>query len=138
MMNDTSYTKLDVWTKSMDLVVTLYDITKSFPKEAVYALTSQIRRAVTSIPANIAEGRSKRSTREFMRYINMATGSTAELDTHIRIAERLHYLSPEQTSPLLEETAVVGRMLNKLHSSLETKLAGNAPQPLTSSFQSLE
>ncbi len=89
------YTKLDVWQKSMDLVAEIYAITKSFPKEELYTLTTQLRRAAISIPANIAEGRAKRTTRDFMRFINIAAGSAAELETHFLISERLGYLSPE-------------------------------------------
>jgi len=118
-------------------VTSLYEATEDFPKEEIYALTNQIRRAAVSIPSNIAEGRSKRGTREFMRFINIAAGSTAELDTQIRIAERLHYLATPRAASLLEEIAVIGRMLNKLYSSLESKLGQTSPQPLASNLQSL-
>jgi four helix bundle protein len=134
-MTEASYTKLDVWAKSMDMVVSIYAATKSFPKEELYALTNQMRRAAVSIPSNIAEGRSKRTTREFMRFINIASGSAAELDTHVRIAERLTYLPAHHVAPLLNEIGVIGRMLNKLHSSLESKLAANSSQPPASSLQ---
>jgi four helix bundle protein len=135
------YIKLDVWQKSMDMVVSVYSMTKSFPKEELYSLTSQIRRAAISIPANIAEGRAKRSTRDYMRFINIACGSTAELETHIMIAEKLGYVSNENAKPLLEETARIGRMLNGLYSSLEVKTTSETPtaaslQPLASKASS--
>jgi len=126
-MAEGSYTKLDVWQKSMDVVSSIYSLTKSFPKEELYTLTSQMRRAAISIPSNIAEGRSKRTTREFMRFVNIACGSTAELETQIRIGERLGYLSSNQSRPLLEELAYIGRMLNKLFSSLENKSTSRDP-----------
>lgn len=116
-----NYTKLDVWQKSMDLVTEIYTITKSFPKEELYTLTAQLRRAAISIPANIAEGRAKRTTRDFMRFINIAAGSTAEIETHILISERLGYLSSTQTQQFLENIDHIGRMLNRLHTSLESK-----------------
>ncbi len=126
-MAESSYIKLDVWQKSMDMVASIYSATKSFPKEELYTLTSQIRRAAISIPSNIAEGRAKRTTREYMRFINIACGSTAELETQIRIGDRLGYLSRENADVLLEQTSCIGRMLNKLYSSLENKLNTNAP-----------
>jgi four helix bundle protein len=122
-MADAGYTKFDVWRKSIDFVASIYTVTKSFPKEEMYTLTSQIRRAAISIPSNIAEGRSRRTTREFMRFISIASGSAAELETQIRIAERLAYLSCQQATPLLNEIDDISRMLNRLYASLETKLA---------------
>jgi len=121
-MGESGYTKLDVWQKSMDLVVAVYGVTKSFPKEEIYALTNQMRRAAVSIPSNIAEGRAKRSTREFLRFISIANGSVAELETQIMLSEKLGYLSSAQTTPLLVEAGLIGRMLNKLYSRLEEKL----------------
>jgi len=83
---------LDVWKKSMDLVEYIYKKTKDFPKEEVYSLTSQIRRAVTSIPSNIAEGAARNSKKEYIQFLYIALGSAAELETHLIIAERLGYL----------------------------------------------
>jgi four helix bundle protein len=117
-----TYRDMDVWQKSMELVSTIYLATKAFPREEIYALTSQMRRAAISIPSNIAEGRSKRSTREFMRFVNMAAGSVAELETQLMIGEKLGYLSSKQLFPLLEKVAYIGRMLNNLHSGLEKRL----------------
>jgi four helix bundle protein len=113
---------LEVWKKSMDLVVTVYGLTKQFPKEEVYSLTNQIRRAAVSIPSNIAEGRGKRSTRDFIRFINIAYGSAAELETQLLISERLGYVTSEQLQPIFEEINRVNRMLNGMHSGLEKKL----------------
>ena len=128
-MGEVSYLKLDVWQKSMDLVTSVYSLTKTFPKEELYTLTSQIRRAAISIPSNIAEGRAKRTTREYMRFVNISCGSTAELETQIRIAEKLGYLSLKQAQPIFEELAFIGRMLNNLYSSLERKLPSNDTNP---------
>jgi|FrelakmetLWP11LW_1041352.scaffolds.fasta_scaffold99980_1 four helix bundle protein len=83
---------LDVWKKSLDLVEELYICTKDFPKEEIYSLTSQIRRSVISIPSNIAEGAARSSKKEFLQFLHIALGSTAELETQLIIAERLGYL----------------------------------------------
>lgn len=76
-----SYRDLDVWKKSVALVTDVYQATALFPKEEVYGLTSQIRRSAVSIPSNIAEGRGKRGTRDFVRFLNIAYGSLCELET---------------------------------------------------------
>ena len=83
---------LDAWKKSIDLVEYIYKKTKEFPKEEVYSLTSQIRRSVISIPSNIAEGAARNSKKEFIQFLHIALGSTAELETQLLIAERLSYL----------------------------------------------
>jgi four helix bundle protein len=98
----TAFANLEVWEKSVDLVSSIYKITKAFPKEELYTLTSQIRRAAISIPSNISEGRAKRSTKEFIRFVNIASGSAAELETHIVIGERLGYISTQQKHDLLQ------------------------------------
>ncbi len=103
----------------MDLVIECYQITKDFPKSEIYGLSSQLRRAAVSIPANIAEGRERQYTKEFIQHLSIAYGSLAELETHIQIAERLNYLDINKVKQPLEKTAEVGRMLNGLHKSLE-------------------
>ena len=117
-MNYTSYRNLDIWQKAMDLVVECYQITKDFPKSEIYGLSSQLRRAAVSIPANIAEGRERQYTKEFIQHLSIAYGSLAELETHIQIAERLNYLDINKVKQTLEKTAEVGRMLNGLRKSL--------------------
>src|SRR5882762_5838834 len=90
-----SHRDLIVWQKAMDLVVAVYRATETFPKAETYGLTSQIRRAVTSIPANIAEGQGRRLTKEFLYFLANARGSLWELDTHLEAATRLGFLSTE-------------------------------------------
>lgn len=120
----------------MALVTQVYNVTKHFPREEMYGLTSQMRRAAISIPSNIAEGRSKRSTKDFLRFLQIAYGSAAELETQIMIGENLGYISNHQVKALLEEVNRIGRMLNGLYSRLEGKsratgLKQNAdPRPL--------
>ena len=122
-MAESTYQKLEVWRRARMLVKSIYILTKDFPKEELYALTNQIRRAAVSIPSNIAERRAKRTTRDFMRFINMACGSVAELETQLLIAEDLGYVSSAKIKPLLEESGAIGRMLNAMFASLEKKLA---------------
>lgn len=112
-----SYRDLRVWQLGMDLTVNLYQVTKSFPKEELYGLTSQIRRASSSIPANIAEGHA-RGTKEFLQFLRIAQGSLTEVETHLMIAQRVGILPEENLTELLRMTEQLGRMLNKLRTSL--------------------
>jgi len=109
-----SYRDLIVWQKAIELVVVVYNLTKLFPKEELYCLTSQIRRAAVSIASNIAEGRMRGSRPEFMRFLAIAYASGAELETQIEIAKRIFPIGIEkyqETDTLLNE---VQRMLNSM------------------------
>jgi four helix bundle protein len=88
---------LDAWKQAMNLVEGVYQLTRSFPKEEVYGLTAQVRRSAISIPSNLAEGSARRSTKEFANFLAIALGSLAELETQLLIAERLKYVSAEDT-----------------------------------------
>ncbi len=112
-----SYRDLKVWQLGMDLTVELYRVTKSFPKEETYGLTSQIRRAASSIPANIAEGHA-RGTKEYQQFLRIAQGSLTELETHLMIAQRVGILSEADLASLLGQTEPLGRMLNKLRAAI--------------------
>jgi four helix bundle protein len=114
-----SYRELIVWQKAMKLVQSIYSLTKDFPKEEVYALTSQIRRAAVSIPSNIAEGQGRDSTKEFLHHLSIAYGSLMEVETQILIAQSLEYLKSEETNLILEKTAETGRLINGLSRSLK-------------------
>ena len=122
-MSVESYKDLKVWQKSIDLVDGIYEVTKKFPKEEIYGLTGQLKRAAISLPSNIAEGSSKRSTKEFMRFINIAYGSLAELETQLIIAERQRFISKEQNLELSAKISEIGKMLNGLHRSLSEKIS---------------
>ncbi len=115
-----SHRDLIVWQKAVQLVVDLYKLTKSFPKEETYGLTSQIRRAATSIPANIAEGQGRRLGGEYQQFLGHARGSLCELDTHIEVAFQIGYLAEPQYQQIREKMDEVGRMLNGLLRSLQT------------------
>ncbi|MBU2621638.1 MAG: four helix bundle protein [Proteobacteria bacterium] len=114
-----SYQDLEVWQKAMDLVVLCYKTSGSFPKNEVYGLASQLQRAAVSIPANIAEGRERQHSKEFLQYLSIAYGSLAELETHVHIARRIGYIEENQLHEMLEKTSEIGRMLNGLRKSIE-------------------
>lgn len=117
-----SHKDLDVWKKSVRLVVDIYRLTKGFPSEERFGLTSQIRRASTSVPANIAEGWGRGSTKEFIKSLRIARGSLTELDTHLIVSGELGFLDKARSAPLDVAVSDVGKMLNRLISALEKKL----------------
>ncbi len=115
-----SYKDLQVWQKSMDLVEETYRVLKGLPKEENYALSDQIRRAVVSIPSNIAEGQARDSKKEFVRFLYIAQGSRAELETQLQICVRLKYLSEDQLKNCLQLNEEVGKMIRTLIKRLST------------------
>jgi len=88
-----TFRDLLVWQKSMSLVTRIYQITKGFPREELYALTNQMQRCAVSVPSNIAEGHGRKSTKEYLRFLEIATGSLYELQTQLEISRNLDYLS---------------------------------------------
>ena len=117
-----SYRDLIAWQKSMRLVENIYLITQDFPKTEQFGLTSQMRRAVISIPSNLAEGSSRRSTHEFIRFINIATGSLAELETQLTAAKLLGFVSQETEQSAIAQCNEISRILQGLHDSLQSRL----------------
>jgi four helix bundle protein len=115
------YKDLIAWQKAMDLVQFVYDATDEFPKREVYSLTDQIRRAVVSIPSNIAEGQAHYSSKEFLHYLRHSRGSLAELETQILIAQRRNYLPEAQALELLRRGDELSRILSGLINSLKEK-----------------
>ena len=107
----TSYRDLVVWARAMDLVVVCYKLSKQIPQSEIYGLTSQIRRAAVSIPANIAEGHGRKTLGEYIQHLSIANGSLKELETHLLIASRLHYVRDDEIVPTLEGCSEIGRML---------------------------
>jgi len=116
-----SHRDLIAWQKAMNLTEKVYDLARSFPKEEIYGLTSQIRRCAVSIPANIAEGQGRRSKKEFQQFLGHARGSLLELDTHLELALRFGYISSESYQNILPQLQEVGRILNGLLRSLDEK-----------------
>jgi four helix bundle protein len=116
-----NYMDLIVWQKAMDLVESVYAVTRVWPREEVYGLTSQIRRPAVSIPSNIAEGQGRSSTKEFTHHLSIAHGLLREVETQAMIAQRLGYLSTEGSAALLSSASEVGRLINGLSNALENK-----------------
>ena len=114
------YKNLNVWKCSIDLVDTLYHTLKELPKEELYALTDQIKRAAVSIPSNIAEGASRNSKKEFVQFLYIALGSASEVETQLIIAKRLGYL--ENIENEIREITKIRKMLNALISSLKRSI----------------
>jgi four helix bundle protein len=114
------YTDLIAWQKAMDLVVRVYDVTELFPRREMFGLTNQLRRAVVSIPSNIAEGQARCTTKDFVHFLHVARGSLQEVETQLLIAERLSYLDSACKCKLLNETTELSRVLNGLIRSLTT------------------
>jgi four helix bundle protein len=103
----------------VELVESIYRVTAAFPREEVYALTSQMRRAALSVPANIAEGAARRTTAELVHFLGIASGSLSELDTHVEVAKRLGYIV--DAARLEKEMDDVFALLSALASSLRRK-----------------
>lgn len=106
--------RLDVWKLSMELVQDVYRASKGFPKEEQFGLTNQIRRAVVSIPSNIAEGAGRQTKKEFVNYLHIAQGSLSELDTLLEIATSVDYLSQEQWHRLDQRMERIDKVLSGL------------------------
>jgi four helix bundle protein len=116
-----SYRDLVAWQKGMELVLKIYQVSKQFPKEEIFTLTSQIRRAAISIPSNIAEGHTKSSSKEYRLFLGHAKGSLAEVETQIQIAHGLKYLEDSSAATILSLCAELGRIINGLIFSLKNK-----------------
>lgn len=113
---------LDVWKKAMDFVILIYKKTKDFPKEELYGLTSQIRRSAVSIPSNIAEGSSRQSDKDFIRFLYIARASATELETQIIIASKLEYISEEKFIELDKDLEDIAKMLTGLINYVKKKI----------------
>ena len=112
-----SYRDLIVWQKAMQLVREIYRVTKVFPRDELYGLTHQLRRAAVSVPSNIAEGQARFSKKEFHHHLSHARGSLVEVETQMLIAEDLGYITADTLAGLMSLTAEVGRLLNGLIAS---------------------
>ncbi len=115
----------------MELAEAVWRISAGFPAGEQFGMTSQVRRAATSIPANIAEGAGRNGTREFLQFVGIASGSLAETETFLLLAERLGLAPRAQVREALEQAAIVGRMLNGLKRSLESRLPTPRSAPRT-------
>jgi four helix bundle protein len=120
MSNIQSYKDLKVWQKSMEIARACYEVTKAFPKEELFGMTSQIRRAAASVPANIAEGYGRDSRGEYVQFLRFAQGSLKELETHLILAEQVRITALDSTAAIQSLCDEVGRMLRSLIRSLQS------------------
>lgn len=116
---NSGFRNLNVWKKATELVLKVYQVTKNFPKEEVYGLTSQIRRCAVSIPSNIAEGSERSTHKDFANFARIAKGSIAELETQLLIALNLGYIDKKACENLLREIIAIRKMLSGLISKLK-------------------
>ncbi len=114
-----SFRDLDVWKRAIQLVKEIYLITKGFPKEEIYGLTSQMRRAAVSIPSNIAEGKTRQSKSEYIQFLYIALSSTSELETQVVISKELKYINGKIEDDFLEGLDHISRMLRNLIKGLK-------------------
>ena len=117
-----SYRDLAVWQKAIALSVACYRVTSEFPREEIYGMTAQIRRASVSVAANIAEGHGREHTRTFIQFLRIAQGSLKELETHLILAEQTGLLTSEKAEPLALACDEIGRMLRALIRSLQARI----------------
>ncbi len=115
-----NYRDLIVWQKGMDLAVAVHQATQKWPREELYGLTNQVRRAAASFPANIAEGQGRTGAKEFLHHLLIANGSLREAETYLLLAQRLDYIDAATSEALLSQTAEAGRLLLGLIRSLRS------------------
>ncbi|REK15536.1 MAG: four helix bundle protein [Planctomycetota bacterium] len=124
-----SYRDLIVWQKSISLAETVYQVTQAFPREEVYGLTSQMRRAAVSVASNIAEGNARQSRGEYLQFLGNARGSLAELYTQATIAARLDLLRSDSEEQLVDQLDEIGRLLNALRSAIAAGQSSKRSDP---------
>jgi four helix bundle protein len=128
-MSVRNYRDLEVWQRAMELVAGVYEITASFPRNERYGLTSQLQRASVSVPSNIAEGHARDSTRDYLRFVSIALGSLAELETQLLLAERLGLASRSAVREPLALSERISMMLRKLQISLRSRVPNSSRTP---------
>ncbi|MGN6468681.1 MAG: four helix bundle protein [Rhizobiaceae bacterium] len=109
-----SYRDLRVWNEAMELAADCYRVTQAFPREEMFGMISQIRRAGASVPANIAEGYGRESAGSYLQFLKNAQGSLKELETHVLLAVKVDLISRDDAAPVLDRTETVGKMLRGL------------------------
>jgi len=110
----------------MDLVVAIYRITATFPKEERYSLVDQLRRAAVSVPSNVAEGHGRSRTGDYLRHLSVSVGSLSEVETQVQIARRLEYITEDDQRQLLDSCNAIAKMLGGLIRSLRRRLESRA------------
>src|SRR5262245_592738 len=114
-----SYRDLRVWQSALELAQQIYRATSGFPREEVFGLSAQLRRAIVSVPSNIAEGHTRESTRDYLHHLSYAQGSLAEVETQVELAARLGYLEPTSVDDLQRRLTSVGRQLYALRNAVK-------------------
>ncbi|MFH0712166.1 MAG: four helix bundle protein [archaeon] len=115
------YKKLDVWKRAIDLIPVVYELTKKFPKEELYGLVSQMRRAFVSVSANIAEGCGRRTVKDYVSFLYNALGSVKEVESELYVCEKLGYISGNKLDDLLKELDEIGKMIVGVISYVSSK-----------------
>lgn len=124
-----SYEDLEVWKKAYNFVLDIYKITKKFPPPELYGLTTQIRRSSVSIAANIAEGRGRQHTKEFLQFLYLSKGSLEETKVYLNLARDLKYMQEEEFQTLKNKYMEIGRLLGGLINSLRNKMEVTTASP---------
>jgi four helix bundle protein len=120
-MDERPHKKMDVWKNSMELAAEIYKVTKNFPKEELYGLTSQLRRAAVSVPSNLAEGAARTGPREFLQFITIAQGSLSEIDTQIELSNMLNFIDNKTFNDIQKRLIRVSKQLYGLKRSIKNK-----------------
>ena len=116
-----SYKDLLIWQKGIDIIIKLYQLVEGFPKEEIYALTSQLKRAAISISSNIAEGYGRNSTQSYIHFVSISRGSLFELETQLIVAQKLKFIKNETLfSDLMNQITEESKMLNSFLNKLDT------------------
>jgi four helix bundle protein len=123
-----SYRDLEAWKLAMEFVVRVYAVTKHFPREEFYGLTTQLRRATVAIPSNISEGH-QQGTKNYLRYVTIAIGSLAEAETQLELARRLHFAAESELASIADFAVHVRRVLHGLRRSLVRRNSQPSPNP---------
>jgi four helix bundle protein len=118
-----SYRDLRVWQESMALAESCYRLTRGFPREETFGMSSQIRRAAASVPANVAEGYGRENTRTFVQYLRIAQGSLKEVETHLLLAQRVGLVAQTDVEAPMGQCEAIGKMLRSFIRSLQKKAA---------------
>lgn len=116
-----NFRKLKIWDRSVELATVIYDITKNYPKVEMYGIVSQMRRSVVSISSNIAEGAGRQSKKEFKRFLNIAKGSSYELETQLTISKNLGFITQDQFDDIIESLVELHKMIHSLINTLNKK-----------------
>ena len=114
-----SYRELKIWQKAMELTTEIYTLTEKLPSKEIFSLTNQLRRAVVSIPSNIAEGQERNSKKEFANFLSIARGSKAEVETQLQVCVNVNYLTGDDTAKAKQLLSEIGHMLSALIAKLK-------------------